>query len=113
MTPHCIYLTCPSFGYDDTPAQMATSKHIVLNMADFKASPAKNQDNKHFQGPSRVSEYDSFLSIASEPEALAASSDCPACRGLQRKHTCGKQKDAAKKPPEQKDTGKALTARVA
>ena len=103
MTPHCVYLTCPSFGYDDTPAQMATSNHIVLNMADFKVTPTRNADNQPWKGPSRVSEYDSFLTVPSEQEALVASKLCPACRGLHRKHTCGKQKDALKGTPEQKD----------
>ncbi len=33
-------------------------------------------------------------------EALAFSSDCPACKGQHRKHTCGKEKSANKDKPE-------------
>ena len=40
-TPEGVFLTCPSFGYVKKPARMATSQHVVLNLADDgKRSPA-------------------------------------------------------------------------
>ena len=41
MTLDPVYLNCPAFGDQDTPALMATSQHVVLNLADIKFNPNK------------------------------------------------------------------------
>ena len=51
-TPEGVFLTCPSFGYNRTPARMATSQHVVLNLADFKACPTTSLDPSGYQGTS-------------------------------------------------------------
>ena len=51
-TPEGVFLTCPSFGYNRTPARMATSQHVVLNLADFKACPTTSLNPSGYQGTS-------------------------------------------------------------
>merc|ERR1712079_95994 len=51
-TPEGVFLTCPSFGYNRTPARMATSQHVVLNLADFKACPTTSLNPSGSHGTS-------------------------------------------------------------
>ena len=36
LSPDAVLLTCEAFGYKQTPAVMASSQHIVMNLAELK-----------------------------------------------------------------------------
>ena len=38
-TPEAVYLTCDAFDYKRKPSLMATSQHVVLDLADLKPCP--------------------------------------------------------------------------
>ena len=125
LSPDAVFLTCAAFGYDHTPAVMATSQHIVMNLAELKDNPLTVKQGKY-----RVSDQTSFLalndksdnvtediSITPLSECLACKGVgtvhsyagecvkiCPACRGQKRKHTyqpgC-KKYTGPEAPPEQ------------
>ena len=58
IAAEAVFLTCQAFGYFRTPAQMATSQHIVVNLVEIK---------KIIANQSRVSEHHSFVSTQIGP----------------------------------------------
>ena len=121
LSPDAVFLTCAAFRYDHTPAVMATSQHIVMNLAELKENPATLKQGKY-----RVSDHTSFLAVPDKQDNITedipitmlskclscqgigmvhsyagdCKKICPACRGQHRPHT---RKEGCKlyKGPEQ------------
>ena len=56
LKPDAVFLTCAAFGYDYTPAVMATSQHIVMNLSELKDNPKVEKSGQY-----RVSDQTSFF----------------------------------------------------
>ena len=86
LSPAAVLLTCPVFGYKQTPAVMASSQHIVLNLAELKENPLNLMPGKN-----RVSDQSSFLAYKAdnmtEDIPLTLSRNCLACQGVGKVHS--------------------------
>ena len=65
LSPDAVLLTCAAFGYKQTPAVMASSQHIVMNLAELKENPVTAQGVKY-----RVSDQTSFLASADKADNM-------------------------------------------
>ena len=87
LSPEAVLLTCAAFGYKQTPAVMASSQHIVMNLAELKEHPF------HCPGKNRASKQTSFLAVTdkadklTEETLLTLSPTCLACQGVGKVHS--------------------------
>ena len=88
LSPDAVLLTCAAFGYKQTPAVMASSQHIVMNLAELKANPVTIKGGKY-----RASDQTSFLALADKADRMTEdipitlSTNCLACQGVGEVHS--------------------------
>ena len=93
MTPETVYLTCKAFGCYRQPLHVAYTGHLVLDLARLKYSPSDSRQ--------RAAGQHSVFAGKSD-------SDCPACRGLHRKHTCSRGTGTSARPTRSGDPDSEL-----
>ena len=93
MTPETVYLTCKAFGCYRQPLHVAYTGHLVLDLARLKYSPSDSR-------PRAGGQHSVF--------AGKSDSDCPACRGLHRKHTCSRGTGTSARPTRSGDPDSEL-----
>ena len=87
LSPEAVLLTCAAFGYKQTPAVMASSQHIVMNLAELKEHPF------HCPVKNRSCNQTSFLTVTDRADKLAEetfltlSTNCLACQGVGKVHS--------------------------
>ena len=88
LSPDAVLLTCAAFGYKQTPAVMASSQHIVVNLAELRSAPVPIQGGKY-----RVSDQTSFMALTdkadnmTEDTPITLSTTCLACQGVGKVHS--------------------------
>ena len=88
LSPDAVLLTCAAFGYKQTPAVMASSQHIVMNLAELKANPVTIKGGKY-----RASDQTSFLAVTDKADnmtediPITLSTNCLACQGVGEVHS--------------------------
>ena len=65
LSPEAVLLTCAALGYKQTPAVMASSQHIVMNLAELKEHPFHCTTGKN-----RASDQTSFLAVTGKADKL-------------------------------------------
>ena len=92
LSPDSVLLTCEAFGYKQTPAVMASSQHIVMNLAELKKNPvldkgvkyrASDQSSSFMVIPDKADKADSLM----EDAPITLSGKCLACQGIGNVHS--------------------------
>ena len=60
-----MLLTCAALGYKQTPAVMASSQHIVMNLAELKENPVTVKGVRY-----RVSDQTSFMALTDKADNM-------------------------------------------
>ena len=80
LAPTSVLITCDSFDYNRTPAQISTSHHVGLNLRDFQKAPGNKSKGTT---SSFMTDHEGQMWKTFGSNHIT----CPACNGRHRPHT--------------------------